>query len=133
MPRRIARCTRPGNRLSQGQVLPRWGNPPRRGQIRVTSNSCEKLLAEGFFLLKDLTVTRMPLATALKDCNKSINCQKVVCPSFFWLHAWRIFTNLEKVHNGTRAGILHVNAGYFFTPSERVTLPRIPHFRVNRP
>ena len=24
-----------------------------------------------FFLLKDLTVTRMPLATALKDCNKS--------------------------------------------------------------
>lgn len=69
-----------------------------------------------FFLLKDLTVTRMPLATALKDCSKSINCQNVVCPSFFWLHAWRIFTNLEKVHNGTRAGILHVNAGYFFYP-----------------
>ena len=71
MPRRIARCTRPGNRLSQGQVLPRWGNPPSRGRIRVTSNSCEKLLADAFFLLKDLTVTRMPLATALKDCNKS--------------------------------------------------------------
>ena len=71
MPRRIARCTRPGNRLSQGQVLPRWGNPPSRGRIRVTSNSCEKLLAEAFFLLKDLTVTRMPLATALKDYNKS--------------------------------------------------------------
>ena len=51
----------------------------------------------------------MPLATALKDCNKSGK-------SFFCLHAWRIFTNLEKVHNGTRAGILHVNAGYFFYP-----------------
>ena len=54
MPRRIARCTRPGNRLSQGQVLPRWGNPPSRDRIRVTSNSCEKLLAEAFFLIKRL-------------------------------------------------------------------------------
>ena len=37
---RVARCARPGNPLSQGQVLPRWGNSPSRGRIRVTSNSC---------------------------------------------------------------------------------------------
>ena len=50
MLRRVARCARPGNLLNQVPVLPRWGNPPSRDWIRVTSNSCEMLLAEAFFI-----------------------------------------------------------------------------------